>query len=372
LKIDQLKENRRFDIGVSYLEVYNELVMNLLTKAGPLKLREDANGIVVGGLSLQQIHNAQEVINLLHIGNKNRTQHATDANAESSRSHAIFQVHIRMVDLKTNVKRTVKLSMIDLAGSERAQSTKCKGLRFKEGANINKSLLALGNCINKLAEGSKKSHVPYRDSNLTRILKDSLGGNCRTLMIANVSPSSMTFEDTHNTLKYASRAKKIRTTCKQNALTTNIPKELLLKKYTHQEMEIKNLNVELEKYKERVKQLESQIIDQNSLLKTYKDTDMLTTHAQSNAMDLSHWYERIDAVYDELKENREKCYLLQSSQNVNAIKIYFKEQHDKISKILSLDGEKPSNVVVRAHFILLLFLLLHDYSFPESNSVCFA
>lgn len=123
--------------------------------------------------------------------------------AESSRSHAIFQVHIRMTNKSDQRKRLVKLSMIDLAGSERACSSKCVGERFKEGANINRSLLALGNCINKLADNSV--HIPYRDSNLTRILKDSLGGNCRTVMIANISPARMKYEDTYNTLKYATR-----------------------------------------------------------------------------------------------------------------------------------------------------------------------
>lgn len=202
-QINLLSIERKFDIGISYLEVYNEQVMNLLTKTGPLKLREDASGVVVGGLRLKPIFNADELLELLAIGNKNRTQHPTDANAESSRSHAIFQVHIRMIDKTTQRKNTVKLSMIDLAGSERAASTKGIGIRFKEGASINKSLLALGNCINKLADGAK--HIPYRDSNLTRIIKDSLGGNCQTVMIANVSPSSLTYEDTYNTLKYASR-----------------------------------------------------------------------------------------------------------------------------------------------------------------------
>lgn len=192
--MDIQSEEKKFDIGISYLEVYNELVMNLLTKSAPLKLREDSTGVVVSGLVLKQIHNAEELLELLALGNKNRTQHPTGANSESSRSHAIFQVHIKMTEKKTNIRRTVKLSMIDLVGSERAQSTKCTGVRFKEGANINKSLLALGNCINRLADGSK--HIPYRDSNLTRILKDSLGGNCRTLMIANISPSSLTYEDT--------------------------------------------------------------------------------------------------------------------------------------------------------------------------------
>lgn len=202
-QIETQSEERHFDIAISYLEVYNEQVMNLLTKQGPLKLREDSNGVVISGLVLKQIHDAKELMSLLALGNQNRTQHPTDANAESSRSHAIFQVHIRMTTKATGVKRLVKLSMIDLAGSERGSSTKCVGQRFKEGASINKSLLALGNCINKLADGSK--HIPYRDSNMTRILKDSLGGNCRTVMIANVSPSSLTYEDTYNTLKYASR-----------------------------------------------------------------------------------------------------------------------------------------------------------------------
>lgn len=159
-QINLLSDERKFDIGISYLEVYNEQVMNLLTKSGPLKLREDSNGVVVGGLVLKKIECANELFELLILGNKNRTQHPTDANSESSRSHAIFQVHIRMTNKLTTQKRTVKLSMIDLAGSERAASTKGIGMRFKEGASINKSLLALGNCINNLADGLK--HIPYR------------------------------------------------------------------------------------------------------------------------------------------------------------------------------------------------------------------
>ncbi len=107
-----------------------------------------------------------------------------------------------------------KLSLIDLAGSERASRTNNRGMRMIEGANINKSLLALGNCINALHENhtsGKSNYVPYRDSKLTRLLKDSLGGNCQTVMIANIGPSIKHFEDTHNTLKYANRAKNIKT-----------------------------------------------------------------------------------------------------------------------------------------------------------------
>lgn len=333
-QMDQLEGERRFDIGISYLEVYNEQVMNLLTKSGPLKLREDASGVIVGGLVLKQIFNANELINLLILGNKNRTQHPTDANEESSRSHAIFQVHIRMTDKKTSVRKTVKLSMIDLAGSERAQSTKCKGLRFKEGANINKSLLALGNCINKLADGSK--HIPYRDSNLTRILKDSLGGNCQTLMIANVSPSSLTYEDTYNTLKYASRAKTIRTTLRQNVITTNMPKEFLLKKCNAQVSEIEKLKMEIEKLKERNKILEAQVIDQSSVSKAEKCAGDSTT----KDVNLSVWHVKIDKAYDDIIRALEKCLSLQSQEKVLNFRIKFKERYNDMKRVLTLDGSK--------------------------------
>lgn len=129
----------------------------------------------------------------------------------------ILQVYISMKNKLDGQMKCVKLSMIDLAGSERASATGCKGDRFKEGANINKSLLALGNCINSLSDGTK--HIPYRDSKLTRLLKDSLGGNCQTVMIANIGPSSVTYDDTYNTLRYADRAKKIKTTMKKNIVS---------------------------------------------------------------------------------------------------------------------------------------------------------
>lgn len=351
-KIDSLENDRKFDIGISYLEVYNEQVMNLLTKSGPLKLREDSSGVVVGGLVLKQIHNADELFNLLVIGNKNRTQHPTDANEESSRSHAIFQVHIRMTDKKTSVRRTVKLSMIDLAGSERAQSTKCKGLRFKEGANINKSLLALGNCINKLADGSK--HIPYRDSNLTRILKDSLGGNCQTLMIANISPSSLTYEDTYNTLKYAGRAKTIRSTLRQNLITTNMPKEFLLKKCNAQVSEIEKLKAENEKLKERNRILEAQVIDMNAIS---KDASGGGDCATCN-VDLTDWKDKIDITYNDFHRAHEKCLALQSQEKILNFRIKFKERYDEMKRILTLDGSKleaVGSVYSIIRFIILIF-----------------
>ncbi|XP_030372898.1 kinesin-like protein KIF18A [Scaptodrosophila lebanonensis] len=321
-KIEAQQDVRKFEVGVSYLEVYNEHVMNLLTKTGPLKLREDSNGVVVSGLVLTPIHSAEELLRLLELGNANRTQHPTDANAESSRSHAIFQVHIRMTDRKTGTKRTVKLSMIDLAGSERAASTKGIGMRFKEGASINKSLLALGNCINKLADGLK--HIPYRDSNLTRILKDSLGGNCRTLMVANVSMSSLTYEDTYNTLKYASRAKKIRTTLRQNVLKTNMPKEFYVKKVTE-------VMTENERLVERNKQMEAK------LLKFERDTASHNNIVSYDAQALKPWYSKIDAVYASVIKTQEYAIGIRSRIKNLSYRQTMKKDLEEYRKLLSLD-----------------------------------
>nr|CAD7430112.1 unnamed protein product [Timema monikensis] len=145
-QIERLKEEREFELGATYLEVYNENVLDLLQpSSSPLPLRDDGNfGVTVAGLKIQRITSADELFSMLAQGNKNRTQHPTDANAESSRSHAVFQTYIQSRMRVSGEKKLVKLTMIDLAGSERGAATGCKGMRFTEGANINRSLLSLG------------------------------------------------------------------------------------------------------------------------------------------------------------------------------------------------------------------------------------
>ncbi|KAF9366662.1 kinesin-like protein Klp5 [Mortierella sp. NVP85] len=225
-RIAEVEDEKTIEVSVSYLEVYNETIRDLLakpsTKAPSLQLREDSSRrVTIAGLSEHHPKGMEELMEMVFKGNENRTVSPTEANATSSRSHAVLQINICQRLKTANVSEdftVATLSLIDLAGSERASVTKNRGSRLMEGANINKSLLALGNCINALCENKPKSHIPYRDSKLTRLLKFSLGGNCKTVMIACVSPSSQHYEETHNTLKYANRAKNIKTKVTKNTL----------------------------------------------------------------------------------------------------------------------------------------------------------
>eukprot|EP00747_Dinoflagellata_sp_TGD_P162684 gnl/TRDRNA2_/TRDRNA2_180553_c0_seq1.p1 gnl/TRDRNA2_/TRDRNA2_180553_c0~~gnl/TRDRNA2_/TRDRNA2_180553_c0_seq1.p1 ORF type:complete len:1036 (-),score=198.18 gnl/TRDRNA2_/TRDRNA2_180553_c0_seq1:71-3178(-) len=219
------QEHKAFEVKCSFLEVYNENIRDLLRPDGEyLDVREDpVKGVLIAGISeVGGLESAKEIMALLHQANKNRMTEATAANVTSSRSHAVLQVVVEQRDRTAGIVAQVnvgKLSMIDLAGSERASVTNNRGMRMIEGANINRSLLALGNCITALS--SADSFVPYRDSKMTRLLKDSLGGNCRTVMIANVTPCHLNYEDTHNTLKYASRARSIKTKAVRNVVHVN-------------------------------------------------------------------------------------------------------------------------------------------------------
>ncbi|XP_074086511.1 kinesin-like protein KIF18A isoform X2 [Macrotis lagotis] len=254
--MDQIKDEKLCSITVSYLEVYNEQIRDLLTNSGPLAVREDAQrGVVVQGLTLHEPKTSEEILQLLDDGNKNRTQHPTDVNATSSRSHAVFQIYLRQQDKTASINQNVriaKMCLIDLAGSERASATNARGSRFREGANINQSLLALGNVINALADGKKKNqHIPYRNSKLTRLLKDSLGGNCQTIMIAAVSPSSMFYDDTYNTLKYANRAKDIKSSLKSNVVSLDNHITQYVKICNEQKKEIIMLKEKLKAFEEQ-------------------------------------------------------------------------------------------------------------------------
>ncbi|XP_029556963.1 chromosome-associated kinesin KIF4 isoform X2 [Salmo trutta] len=208
-----------FSLAVSYLEIYNEDILDLLCpsvskdKPSNINIREDPKeGIKIVGLTEREVFSANEMVGCLELGNSARTVGSTAMNAASSRSHAIFTITLeqrRGADRSDNV--VSKLHLVDLAGSERQKKTKAEGDRLKEGISINRGLLSLGNVISALGDENKKgTFVPYRDSKLTRLLQDSLGGNSHTLMIACVSPADSNIEETINTLRYADRARKIK------------------------------------------------------------------------------------------------------------------------------------------------------------------
>lgn len=188
-------------------------------------------------LSQHTVHNVQECEQLMDKGWKNRATGATLMNSDSSRSHSIFTIQIETLDLEGHQHiRRGKLNLVDLAGSERQAKTGATGDRLKEATKINLSISALGNVISALVDGKSK-HIPYRDSKLTRLLQDSLGGNTKTLMVACVSPADNNYDETLSTLRYANRAKNI----KNKPRINQDPKDALLSQYQEEIRQLKEL-----------------------------------------------------------------------------------------------------------------------------------
>ncbi|KAI8817604.1 P-loop containing nucleoside triphosphate hydrolase protein [Fimicolochytrium jonesii] len=227
---------KKFLVRVSFLEIYNEDIKDLLikqkvhgaTKTPGLELKEHPEtGVYVKDLGTHVVKNVPEMEALMALGNKNRSVGATLMNENSSRSHSIFTVTVESSEPGPDGKDRIvagKLHLVDLAGSERQSKTGATGDRLHEATRINLSLSALGNCIGALVDG-RSTHIPYRDSKLTRLLQDSLGGNAKTLMIATLSPASYNFDETISTLRYANRAKNIKNKPKVN----EDPKDAMLK-----------------------------------------------------------------------------------------------------------------------------------------------
>lgn len=223
-------ENMQYLVRASYLEIYQEEIRDLLhadqSLRFELKERPDT-GIFVKDLSSAVCKSAAEIQHLMNTGNQNRTIGATNMNEHSSRSHAIFMITIEMGSMGDNGGiRVGRLNLVDLAGSERQSKTGSSGERLKEASKINLSLSALGNVISALVDG-KTTHVPYRDSKLTRLLQDSLGGNSKTIMVANIGPASYNYDETLTTLRYANRAKNI----KNKPRINEDAKDALLRQY---------------------------------------------------------------------------------------------------------------------------------------------
>ncbi|KAA8593576.1 hypothetical protein FQN60_009692 [Etheostoma spectabile] len=238
----QCAENTKFLVRASYLEIYNEEIRDLLgndTKQR-LELKEHPErGVYVRDLSMHTVHSVEECERIVERGWGNRAVGYTLMNKDSSRSHSIFTIHLEICNTDAAGQdhlRAGKLNLVDLAGSERQSKTGATGERLREATKINLSLSALGNVISALVDGRSK-HIPYRDSKLTRLLQDSLGGNMRTLMIACLSPADNNYEESLSTMRYANRAKSI-----QNRPRINEdPKDALLREYQEEIKKLRTL-----------------------------------------------------------------------------------------------------------------------------------
>ena len=253
--IDKDEKKTNFTIMVSYLEIYNEKICDLLNPSGDRHnyvIREDKyKGTYITNLIQKPIESEGEMLEILDEGTARRTVAATKMNQYSSRSHSVMTVMMEQVDKNDEdgfSLRMNKLSLIDLAGSERASSTEATGDRLKEGAAINLSLSNLGNVINALVK--KSNFVPYRNSTLTRLLKDSLGGNSFTLMVSCLSGASVNAEESLSTLYFSDRAKQIK-----NKLTISRGDPRLDK--------INELLLNEKMLKEKIRQLEKRLADCN-------------------------------------------------------------------------------------------------------------
>ncbi|XP_035534187.1 kinesin-like protein KIF3C isoform X2 [Morone saxatilis] len=257
--ISRSQSDRQYLVRASYLEIYLEEVRDLLDpnhgNARALELRESPeSGVYVRDLTSCVCKSIKEIEEVMNMGNQARAVGATDMNEHSSRSHALFLITVECSQPGPDGRKHIRvgrLNLVDLAGSERQAKTGVQGERLKEAAKINLSLSALGNVISALADG-RSSHVPYRDSKLTRLLQDSLGGNAKTVMVATLGPAPQHYDETLTTLRYANRAKNI-----QNQPRVNEdPKDALLREF---QREIARLRAQLNHRKWRSKQKKEQV-----------------------------------------------------------------------------------------------------------------
>lgn len=265
--IEETKDRFETRVELSMVEIYNETIRDLLSDGFPampvhgLKLMEnEKERVTIANVTIKAPTTADEVMDLVMLGNERRSTSFTAANSQSSRSHAVLQINVTRSARRADVDfereeisldtSSATLSIVDLAGSERASATHNMGARMKEGAKINQSLLALSSCIGALCLAQRRGsrpHVPYRNSKLTRLLKFSLGGNCRTVMIVCVSPSSRDIEDTSNTLTWANKAKDVKTTVSRNVGGHQVSARQYLEKIAEYSERIKLLEAQLEK-----------------------------------------------------------------------------------------------------------------------------
>ena len=348
-------ENTKFIIRCSFLQIYNENISDLLkSDKKNLQIREDKKkGIYVDLLSEWAVRSPLDLYALLRRGGSTRTTSATYMNDVSSRSHAVFQITVEQmttdIELKDNKAqiKVGKLNLVDLAGSERIRITGTRGQQLEESKKINKSLSCLGNVINALTDKKGKNYIPYRDSKLTRLLQDSLGGNCKTTMIATISPSEDAFSESLSTLYFAQRAKKIKN---RPIINEDVNNRALIRKY---ETELKNLRTELE--------LKNKMLKNNGLAMQLQEEKEQALMDKNNALQELEIASRKYIIEREEKLKLEKKIQMMSEQMItgghkkieetpqfqNALKNQIKLYENKIIEIekqrAQLEEDKQEN-----------------------------
>ncbi|XP_051802237.1 kinesin-like protein KIF21A [Acanthochromis polyacanthus] len=356
-----------FKINAQFLELYNEEVLDLFDSTRDLearrqksniKIHEDAaGGIYTVGVTTRTVTSAAEMIQCLKLGALSRTTASTQMNVQSSRSHAIFTIHLCQVrvcspDNNDNVTDnrlandseidefetlTAKFHFVDLAGSERLKRTGATGDRAKEGISINCGLLALGNVISALGDRSKRStHVPYRDSKLTRLLQDSLGGNSQTVMIACISPSDRDFMETLNTLKYANRARNIK-----NKVMVN--QDRASQQISALRTEIARLQMELMEYKTGKRMVGedgmegiNDLVHENSMLQTENNNLRVRVKAMQETIDAQR--ARLTQILSD-QANQALAKAGEGNEEIgNMIQNYIKEIEELRAKLLESEA----------------------------------
>ncbi|XP_068132402.1 kinesin-like protein KIF21A isoform X7 [Hyperolius riggenbachi] len=357
-----------FKVNAQFLELYNEEVLDLFdttrdiesrNKKSNIKIHEDSTGgIYTVGVTTRNVMSEAEMMQCLKLGALSRTTASTQMNVQSSRSHAIFTIHLcqsrmcpkfdteedldnRITSENTQLNEfetlTAKFHFVDLAGSERLKRTGATGDRAKEGISINCGLLALGNVISALGDRSKKAtHVPYRDSKLTRLLQDSLGGNSQTVMIACVSPSDRDFMETLNTLKYANRARNIKNKVMVNQDRTSQQINALRN-------EITRLQMELMEYKTGKRIIDEEGVE--SINDMFHENAMLQTENNNLRMRIKAMQETVDALrarITQLMSDQANQVLARAGDGneeiSNMIHNYIKEIEDLRAKLLESEA----------------------------------
>ncbi|XP_040089415.1 kinesin-like protein KIF21A isoform X11 [Oryx dammah] len=357
-----------FKVNAQFLELYNEEVLDLFdttrdidakTKKSNIKIHEDsAGGIYTVGVTTRTVNTESEMMQCLKLGALSRTTASTQMNVQSSRSHAIFTIHLcqtRMcpqIDAESATDNkvisessqmnefetlTAKFHFVDLAGSERLKRTGATGERAKEGISINCGLLALGNVISALGDKSKRAtHVPYRDSKLTRLLQDSLGGNSQTIMIACVSPSDRDFMETLNTLKYANRARNIK-----NKVMVN--QDRASQQINALRSEITRLQMELMEYKTGKRIIDEEGVE--SINDMFHENAMLQTENNNLRVRIKAMQETVDALrtrITQLVSDQANQVLVRAGEGneeiSNMIHNYIKEIEDLRAKLLESEA----------------------------------